>query len=99
MSGNREYKPGWMGRAVAAWVILNIILVASVGAFVALLAYFQVEHAWYTIIPLILIFAVGEIAIMSETIAPVLSKLKEWIFQDEYIDRDKGEKPSWEKKQ
>ena len=90
-------KPGWMKRAIVAWFVLNTTLAAVLYGFIWLLAYADIEHRWYTIIPLMLVFFIGEVWIINETIGPVLYKVKEWIFQEESIDRSKGEKPSWEK--
>lgn len=91
-------KPGWMGRALLAWFVLNIALAIVFYAFVWLIGYVGISlTVWYVVIPLMIVFVVGEIWIINETIGPVLYKIKEWIFQEESVDRDKGEKPSWEK--
>lgn len=83
-------KPGYMGRAVVAWFILNGILLATLAAVAWVLGpYLQ---AWYITAPLVVGVIVSEWVIMAETVAPVI---REWVRQEEYVE--KGQKASWER--
>lgn len=88
-----EKRPGFMFRACIAWVILNAILLFTLAALVFVLG--DNVDRWYAMIPLVLAVVVSEWIIMAETIAPII---KDWIQQVEYVDREDGDKPSWEKK-
>ena len=76
-----QKKPGYMFRAVIAWFIFNIILLATLAAVVYILGPHM--NVWYVQIPLLIGVIVSEWIIMGETIAPVI---KEWIKQEEYVE-------------
>lgn len=84
-------KPGFMGRAVVAWIVLNVAMFLSLGIFVYFLNPWL--GFWYVILPVVVASIATEWVITSETIAPIIG---EWIRQEEEI-KD-GESPSWEKK-
>lgn len=83
-------RPGYMGRAVAAWFIFNTILFVTLAALVFLVGAYL--DRWFVMIPMMLAVVLSEWIIMAETIAPVI---KDWIKQEEYVSD--GERPSWEK--
>lgn len=88
---NTMKRPGYMLRACVAWVILNFVVIVTLGALVFVLPKDQLSQ-WYVMIPLLVAVVISQWIIMGETIAPII---KEWIKQEEYV-RD-GEKPSWQK--
>ncbi len=87
----RVRKPGYMGRACVAWVILNAILLFTLAALVYILG--ESISQWFVAIPIIVGVVVSEWVIMAETIAPIIA---DWIKQEEYV-KD-GEVPSWQRK-
>jgi hypothetical protein len=86
----RVKKPGYMGRACIAWVILNAVLLFTLAALVYILQGYL--DKWFVTIPILVGVIISEWVIMSETIAPIIS---DWIKQEEYV-KD-GDKPSWSK--
>lgn len=74
-------KPGYMGRAVIAWLIFNGILLFTLAAVVYIVDDYLQQ--WFVVLPLIIGVVVSEWIIMGETIAPVI---KEWITQEEYVE-------------
>jgi hypothetical protein len=83
-------RPGFMGRACVAWVVLNVAMFLSLGIFVYFLGPWMTQ--WYVILPVVVATIATEWVITSETIAPII---RDWIIQEEYI-KD-GDSPSWEK--
>lgn len=83
-------KPGYMGRACIAWVILNTILIFTLAAVIYVVGTYI--DRWYVMIPIIVGVVVSEWVIMSETIAPIIS---DWIKQEETVED--GNVPSWKK--
>ena len=83
-------RPGYMGRAVLAWMIFNTILFVTLGALVYLAGAYL--DRWFVMIPMMVAVVLSEWIIMAETIAPII---KDWIKQEEYVAD--GERPSWEK--
>lgn len=84
-------RPGYMTRAVIAWIIFNTILLFTLAVAVYIVKPYL--HEWFVMIPLLVGVVVSEWIIMGETIAPII---KDWIQQEETILDD--EQPSWEKK-
>ncbi len=78
--GKYVKKPGYMGRAVTAFVLLNAIMLG----FAAALVWVAGEWAdrWFVMIPIVLGMIIAEAIIMGETIAPII---KDWINQEEYV--------------
>lgn len=84
-------KPGLVWRALAAFILLNLPLILTIG-FVWYLA--GGDHAeWWVKGILAIGTAACELGIVAGTIADPLHK---WIKSEEYITD--GQKPSWEKK-
>ena len=83
-------RPGYMGRAVVAWMIFNTILFVTLGVLVYLAGAYL--DRWFVMIPMMIAVVLSEWIIMAETIAPII---KDWIKQEEYVTD--GERPSWEK--
>lgn len=83
-------KPGFMSRAIIAWIFLNVAMFLTLGIAV----YFLNPYLdnWYVILPIMVTTIISELYITSDTVYPVV---KEWINQKEYVKDD--EKPSWEK--
>lgn len=78
-------KPGYMLRAMLAWIIFNVILLATLGAIVFVLGDYR--GAWFVQVPLIIGVIVSEWIILGETIAPII---KDWIKQERMEDRADG---------
>lgn len=74
-------KPGYMFRAVVAWMIFQGILLATLAAIVYILG--ASVGVWFVEIPLIIGVIASEWIIMGETIAPII---KDWIKQESYQD-------------
>lgn len=70
-------KDGYMFRAVVAWIILNIILLGTLGVVVWIVGGYQV---WFIQLPLVVAIIGSEWAIMVETIGPVI---RDWIRQEQ----------------
>jgi hypothetical protein len=87
---NYVKKPGFMGRAIVAWVVLNVAMFVTLGVSVYFLGPFL--NAWYVILPILLVTIVSEVMITGDTVYPVV---RQWIDQEEYVKE--GEKPSWQK--
>lgn len=83
-------KPGYMMRAVVAWIILHSILLLMLMLIAWILQPWM--GTWYVMLPLLAAVIISEWIITGETIAPII---KDWISQEEYVSA--GEKPSWEK--
>jgi hypothetical protein len=79
-----------MGRAIVAWVVLNVAMFVTLGVSVYFLGPFL--NAWYVILPILLVTIVSEVMITGDTVYPVV---RQWIDQEEYVKE--GEKPSWQK--
>ena len=79
--GTLEKKPGYMFRAVVAWVIFNSILLATLAAIVFVLGDYR--GGWFVQVPLIIGVIVSEWIILGETIAPII---KDWIKQERYVE-------------
>lgn len=77
-------KPGFMLRAVIAWMIYNSILILTLAAVVYLVLPYMRE--WYVMLPLLVAVVASEWIIMSETVAPVI---QDWIKQESYVSDDK----------
>jgi hypothetical protein len=77
-------KPGYMGRAVMAWVIFNTILFVTLGVMIYLLGPFL--DRWYVVVPTLVGVIVSECVIMAETIAPII---EDWIAQEEWVGEDR----------
>lgn len=84
-------KPGYMGRACIAWIILNAVLLATLAAIVYVVGAYL--DRWYVMIPLLVAIVASEWIIMAETIAPIIA---DWIKQEEYVED--GKLPSWKNK-
>jgi hypothetical protein len=80
MSRRLVKKPGYMMRAVVAWIILNTILLVVLLAVVWLVGSDNVTN-WYIAVPLLIGIIVSEWIIMAETVAPVIF---DWIKQEEW---------------
>lgn len=90
----RIKKPGYMGRAVIAWILLNFITFGTLYAIVYVLGEYLPDllKLWYVLFPLVVVAAITEYAIAIGTIVPVIS---EWIKQEECVPE--GGRPSWVK--
>jgi len=76
-----QKKPGYMGRAVVAFFLLNLIMLG----FTALLVWVAGEYAdrWFVMIPVVVGMIIAEAVIMAETIAPII---RDWIKQETYVE-------------
>lgn len=78
-------KPGYMGRAIVAWTVLNLAMAITLGIAVYFLKPWL--ENWYVILPVLVSSIITEWVITSETIAPII---KEWINQETYQeDKDR----------
>lgn len=87
-----ERKPGTALRATAAFVLLNLPLVGT-----AAFTYWMgggMGAEWWLRAVLAVAVAGSELAIVTTTIGP---PLLDWIKSEEYIDRSRGDRPTWEK--
>ena len=87
-------RPGYFGRAILAWLVLNFITFGTLYAIVFVLGTYlhDLLTTWYVTGVLVFTAAITEYAIAIGTIVPVT---KDWIKQEEYV-KD-GVSPSWEK--
>lgn len=83
-------RPGMMWRATAAWLVLNVAMLATLAIIVYVVQPWM--QNWYIALPILVSVVVTEWMITSETIAPIV---REWIKGEELV-KD-GEKPSWER--
>lgn len=81
-------RPGTAGRATAAFALLNLPLVVTVGAVYWLAG--GIEAEWWLRGIIGVAVAVSEAAITLNTIGP---PLMEWIKGEEYVEE--GKDPSW----
>jgi len=86
----RVKKPGYMGRAVTAWSVLNLALLVVLYVMTYILKDYM-DH-WIVMAVILIATVTTEWAITVLTVLPIV---KEWIDQEEYVND--GEKPSWEK--
>lgn len=72
-------KPGYMGRAVVAWFVLNAAMAFTLGVVVYFLG--KYIDGWVSLF-LVAVFFCTEAYITGNTIAPIV---KDWINQESYV--------------
>ena len=82
-------KPGYMTRAVVAWLILNGIMIFTLAVVVWIIPREFLGH-WFVMIPLLVGIVVSEWIIMAETVAPII---KDWIKQEMQVEDPKPPTP------
>ena len=82
-------KPGYMTRAVVAWLILNGIMIFTLEVVVWIIPREFLGH-WFVMIPLLVGIVVSEWIIMAEPVAPII---KDWIKQEMQVEDPKPPTP------